>query len=145
MRPPVHHVVQGMPRESSRTRSYFFVHTRSRSRSTARQKPSRSVCDQPRKLPYSLWPCAAANALRRLRFRYGAVGVQAGTSTRYRRAHSFARSSAILTDMTKRDDELQRDVKRMLRRVGMRPRPMKTRLSWIGSMDGPSDFSENRE
>jgi len=47
--------------------------------------------------------------------------------------------------MTKRDDELERDVKRMLRRVGIRPRPMKTRPNWIGSADGPSDFSENME
>jgi len=47
--------------------------------------------------------------------------------------------------MGDRDDELKRDVLRVLRRAGVRGRPLKKRPSYIGSVDGPSDFSSNME
>src|SRR6266568_6858292 len=77
MRPPTHHVVQGMPRDASSTRSYGVCQTRPRSRSTARQKPSMFSTDQRYSDAKSRWPCASAKRRSRLRARYGSVGRQA--------------------------------------------------------------------
>src|SRR6266566_3434971 len=77
MRPPTHHVVQGTPRDVSSTRSYGVCHTRPRSRSTARQKPSTSSTDQRYSDAKSRWPCCSAKRRSRLRARYRSVGRQA--------------------------------------------------------------------
>src|SRR5438094_4003097 len=77
MRPPTHHVVQGMPRDESSTRSYGVCHTMPRSRSTARQKPSRSSTDQRYSDAKSPWPYCSAKRRSRLRARYRSVGRQA--------------------------------------------------------------------
>jgi len=47
--------------------------------------------------------------------------------------------------MAKPDADLKRDVLRMLRRAGVRGRPLKKPPSYVGSGDGPSDLSSNME
>src|SRR2546429_1051455 len=77
MRPRIHQVVGGMPRDEWRPRSYGDRHTSPRSRSTARQKPSRSSTDQRYSDAKSPWPYSSAKRRSRLRARYRSVGRQA--------------------------------------------------------------------